>query len=378
MAISFDTALIEKVLGSKTSEVSALRGTSQDLLEDFVIELNYLTGRQDLVGLEKLRAHKFIKGRDNDRGQKLFKSMLEVRLDTLKRSLRKSAANYLDREFQKMSGDDVEHLLCAEISWTLALAFDVVPDAAMAEIWYRRAHHLFDECGFKRRSAVAFFECVRCKTQLSPNENLMGEYQDAYRMAMMIDDRKMASLCLSRLAHDYQIAGAKLTALKCAQEAVRLVETSRSSLEFHKGVFARFSILLELDRQSEAQRDMNFLKKSEYAEIHASLKPLGIVIEGAAVADQPVEATEASVANLLSPDEERLVKLLTERPQDRFHLAEALYGSALDVETLENRLKNLLVRIKKKMPGSIEVIDGKYALVSGQTVIESSDAVVQA
>ena len=42
---------------------------------------------------------------------------------------------------------------------------------------------------------------------------------------------------------------------------------------------------------------------------------------------------------------------------------QALYGDRLDLEVMENRLKNLLARVRKKLPKLLGLEDGKYRIL---------------
>ncbi|MNL58796.1 hypothetical protein D3C87_1824650 [compost metagenome] len=66
--------------------------------------------------------------------------------------------------------------------------------------------------------------------------------------------------------------------------------------------------------------------------------------------------------------EDRLVCLVSCRPRDKFEIIDDLYGEKIDFDAAENRLKNLLNRLRKKRPGLIQLIDGRYHIVDGEAL----------
>jgi hypothetical protein len=67
----------------------------------------------------------------------------------------------------------------------------------------------------------------------------------------------------------------------------------------------------------------------------------------------------------LSDLEDRLLVLLSCKPRDKYYLIQDLYGEKIDFVAAENRLKNIISRLRKKRPGKILFTDGYYSLVDG-------------
>ncbi|MNU07531.1 hypothetical protein D3C72_2531640 [compost metagenome] len=63
--------------------------------------------------------------------------------------------------------------------------------------------------------------------------------------------------------------------------------------------------------------------------------------------------------------EERIVALLSSKPRDKYKLIEDLYGDRIEINAAENRLKNLLNRLRKKIPGRIVFENGLYKIADG-------------
>lgn len=67
--------------------------------------------------------------------------------------------------------------------------------------------------------------------------------------------------------------------------------------------------------------------------------------------------------NKFSSLEDQLIQTLSEGPKSSDELIDALYSPNLDYETRKERLKQVLVRIRKKDPNLIKRIQGKYLLL---------------
>jgi hypothetical protein len=142
--------------------------------------------------------------------------------------------------------------------------------------------------------------------------------------------------------------------------------------------------LLQLGRKQEALSDLTLLKDASLPEAQAAFQLLRSITE-----DIPFDrrltqqltpawqrklktGTMLSLPNkALSKLENQLVQALEAGPKDKFEILSALYGSALDPFSAENRFFNLLNRLKKKAPGLVYYQAGKYHLSSRHLSSES-------
>lgn len=60
--------------------------------------------------------------------------------------------------------------------------------------------------------------------------------------------------------------------------------------------------------------------------------------------------------------EERLLGALRKQPLHRWDLIKLLYPQESNTEILENRFKNLMARVRKKLPGILHCEEGIYRL----------------
>ncbi|MNL37993.1 hypothetical protein D3C87_1601720 [compost metagenome] len=136
----------------------------------------------------------------------------------------------------------------------------------------------------------------------------------------------------------------------------------------------RCHILCDLGRFHEANEDFEIISRSTYPEVKAGAKSLEEIMtkakqDAATKADNhPTwleRLAERNSGESLSDLEDRILALLSSKPRDKYMLIEDLYGEKIAFEAAENRLKNLLNRLRKKMPGKIIFDNGIYKLANG-------------
>lgn len=76
----------------------------------------------------------------------------------------------------------------------------------------------------------------------------------------------------------------------------------------------------------------------------------------------PTSSAPLSTKYEFSPIETELVQALASGPKNRYELIDALYGATSDVSAGENRLKNILHRIRSRYPELIRYKRGRYEL----------------
>jgi hypothetical protein len=74
----------------------------------------------------------------------------------------------------------------------------------------------------------------------------------------------------------------------------------------------------------------------------------------------------------LSPGEETLLHFLSKQPRNKFELMEHIFPDETDVLVAENRLKNLLHRLRKKAPGLLVFENEEYRLADNDLLSRSA------
>lgn len=77
------------------------------------------------------------------------------------------------------------------------------------------------------------------------------------------------------------------------------------------------------------------------------------------------EVSQNNERSIFSSQELQFIELLQNRgPLDKFEIISALFGNEIDFFKAENRMKNLVFRIRKKCPDKILLTRGKYSLIN--------------
>ena len=193
-----------------------------------------------------------------------------------------------------------------------------------------------------------------------------------YLDAVKGGDHLIAGLCRHNMAREYQLLGGLRTALEFENEALELLQAEVGSLNYLQALANRCHILIDLGRLQEAYLDFEKVRLSPFPEM----------VEASKVIEKILGENQASVAeDFLTPTwrerlgqqnreklalgtlEEKLLHLLARRPHHKFEIIEQLYGTDLPLEHTENRFKNLLLRLKKKISADTIVFEkGRYSL----------------
>ena len=181
-------------------------------------------------------------------------------------------------------------------------------------------------------------------------------------------------MALVNISREYQVIGGFDLALKYVNRALALLDRQRYARSYYLALAHRSHVLLSLDRRVEALEDFKEAQLCTYPDVRTAIASLKAIFDGKEAPDVPAspvlyswservsEARAASGKQKLGQLEERLLQFLSERPRSRWELIEFLYGGKLSPEVLENRFNNTLQRIKKKLPGLIVNVNGKYSL----------------
>jgi hypothetical protein len=141
----------------------------------------------------------------------------------------------------------------------------------------------------------------------------------------------------------------------------------------HKGLglLQKAHILFDLKKNAEAQRLIQEAKSYPFPEVKEAVlvlekkisnKSLNIALKNLIPTwkerfkDFFLGTTGAAHVNL----EQKVISTLSQNPRDKFDLIEELYGAEESFFLFENRLKNLLNRVRRKYPGQLVFSENKY------------------
>jgi hypothetical protein len=229
-----------------------------------------------------------------------------------------------------------------------------------AKVFFFRSSQELGRIGAEVRSLWAFYYRILVEGKMrSDTKKLIADYHYVYRKALKLQEHELTALALLGISLEYQKLSAMKLAVKSIRDAVEVSKKRADSLVHARVVFQKYQLLLATDRPEEALKDLEFCRASQFPEIQT-------LVGGAVV---PILASEGQKKSRgrgkgdLSELEVDLLKFLVEGAKDKYQIIEHMYGTRLSLDVTENRLKNLLNRIRKKRPDLIVFEDGKYRIV---------------
>ncbi len=268
----------------------------------------------------------------------------------------------------------------AEVIGVAAMAFSKLGENAKSQDHYQLAMPLFEELGARRKSLRCLMNYFVAESRIHPEKNLLVDYLHIAQRAASINDNEIAGLAQLHISREHKKTGALAVALEHCDQAIELMKEESGSIHFDHAILHRAQLLLDLNRHHEAMIEIERARTSGFTETQSALKVLeGLASEQARVAIGQNE----NVAKLLSPmwrerlegnnkgqnlainltpSESQVLNFITEKPRDKFEIISYLYSGESGSELLEDRLKNILMRLRKKLPGFILVDQGKYRI----------------
>jgi hypothetical protein len=291
--------------------------------------------------------------------------------------------HFADSVARAASAEGTSPLWRGECAFVAAMAYEQMGDHQKCKDLYLRASQLLEQGGASRKSVRALQNHVAEESRLFPQKRLIPDYNYVYRKAKKVRDYGVAGMALMNISREYQLLKAHSAALKFANRALAYAERERGSRCFYLILAHRCHVLMEMGRREEAKLDFDELKAAPFPEVKAVMEVLtklffdpsisltdGSILpanwsERLKETEAPDQAGSLHKIESIRPAEleTTLIQLLDERPRDKFELVSALYGDQIGFVVAENRLKNLLNRVRKKSPGAIVLENGCYRLV---------------
>lgn len=273
--------------------------------------------------------------------------------------------------------NEVEMEKRGEIYFVIAVAYEELEEHAKMKKYYLLANQIFEGCGIHKKAIKARLNFVAAESRIYPEKKLIDEYYLIYKKARKLKAYSTAAVAMTNISREYQLLGAYVIALKCINLAIKQFDVGgeTGSRAFFLALVHRCHLFLQLRRLDEARVDYDLAAASGFREIRASLKLLsGFCVESAdfdkvhPLTPTWAERREVHGARVpdppaFSPLEEKLISLLSQRASTKYEMIEHLWGGRLNLVSGENRLGNLLYRIKRKRPHLVTLVDGYYRLM---------------
>lgn len=260
-----------------------------------------------------------------------------------------------------------------EILILAAAAQEILGDFSSARELHRRAAKALLQIGAKGKSLRARSNMVANLSNIEPDRKLIPEYLSLVREARKLRQHNIMATCLLNLSREYQKLGARKIALRYCQRAFAAIKGDPGGQIYFLVLVHRAHLLFELGRSVEAKVDAEQASAADFPSVQSALAALRTIMGETAAPENPMLRTwqerlnefRSGKALTLSPVEEKLVSFLTEG-REKFEIADHLFGRDLDPLKAENRVKNLLHRIRKKFPGLIHLDGDRYFLADSE------------
>ena len=303
----------------------------------------------------------------------ILKALVRLRLAIRERNVTKE----LIQNLQVLSIHDP--LWQGEALIVSGFASETIGEFNTAKRLYYEAYRSFESIGAKLKSIKSLHNYISASSKIEFERSYFAEFHLVYRKAKAVRDYDVAGTALTNLAREFQRIKAHRSALKYATRALLYLEKSGGSYHHHMAVLNRCHILCELGRFSEAASDYEVINKSSHPEVKAGAQALEEIITKAKADNctrtnyhptwlERLAEEKNTTGDIMTDLEDRVVALLSSRPRDKYTLMEDLYGDRIELDVAENRLKNLLNRLRKKMPGRIIFPDGLYKIEDGMHI----------
>ncbi|MFS4459386.1 hypothetical protein [Bdellovibrio sp. HCB2-146] len=265
-----------------------------------------------------------------------------------------------------------------EIHFVCGFASEIRGEYVNAKDYYHASYVELARLGAQQKSLKALHNYISASTKAVPERAYFAEFSLIYRRAKAIGNWEVSGTALTNVAREFQKLKAYTSALRYANRSLTLLSRCPGTHHQQLALLNRCHILCDMKRFREALVDFESLRSSSHPEVKAGVKALEqVIMQNEAGVDQTslhptwlerLAYQENGTMEPLTDMEDRLVCLVSCRPRDKFEIIDDLYGEKIDLEAAENRLKNLLNRLRKKRPGLIQLIEGRYHIVDGEAL----------
>lgn len=367
-------SIFKKILNANLRELIQLKieTTSWTEIQSIYlfVMISYL--KNDILSLESLVRILETRRNENTSRENLEEEVI-YRLSRARLFIRKYENLYLlleELDLIKLESD----LWRAEVNFVKALAYGCLHQYELENKSYYLAYQFFSQIGLTGKGLLSLHNSLAAEASLFPEKRLTVEYHHLMKLALRNKIYSIAGLCALNLSREYQNLKAHLISHKFASLAVNLLKSDVGTQHYGLALCHRAQLLFEMDRSNEAIIDLEETMAIDFIEvINARLilqnkyyKNFESTNGNHAPAwinrDYPLNKT---VANSFGITEQKLIRLLSQRPLDKNELIDQLFANelkTLDYDTILNRFKNLLSRVRKK-DSQLLLFDGvKYSL----------------
>jgi tetratricopeptide (TPR) repeat protein len=370
--------LLRVVVQADLEELYWIQPTrSEAWVESVYRDVIFAFQTSDLRALEGLLSELDAAPMDHRASAEFLKKLTDVRLAIRKRALLPEILEAL--ESTKATSEIWE----GERAFVLAMAHENRSELPQARDRYLRASELLTKARVHRKALKALMNHVAIESWIDPDDKrLIADFSQVLGRALRLRDRAIAGIAILNISWEWERLGALEVALRYARHAVRFLERDFGSLNFHHGLVHRAHLYYRMGRLPEMEADLTLAESSKSAEIQSALrflrtlaneKPTRILLEEFQKDPQLTPAWQERLSWQLNPEklsgdrllsslESKLISLVSLKPRTSRELLSQLYSGEVGAESARQRLDQLLLRLRKKVPGIILLREGHYHL----------------
>lgn len=272
----------------------------------------------------------------------------------------------------------LNELFTGEILYVISLIYESLENNSLASKKYLESAFYLNKIGANLKALKCKLNSVACESRVLTQKNFTPQYENIVKEALEQNEFHAASVALNNISYEYEKISALRAALHYNQEAYLNIDKSGNrSINYYLILLQRCNLLIKLNRPHEAELDYEKCLISPFSEIKEALKLLSInFTKNSGVhlvnASQLTSNWRARVNSIekkkqyndpsLTEFEEKFIAALFQGPLTRIELIELIYGNKLDYFSMENRVKVILSKIRKKKPGLIIFNENRYSL----------------
>jgi hypothetical protein len=268
-----------------------------------------------------------------------------------------------------------------EAAFVCAMAEEARGETATSKRGYEKASELLERDQLPQKALKAAFNAVAMESALDPDSKyLLSHYTDLLHRALRARSSSLAGTILTALSWEWQRLGALSLALRSGERALKLLSKEMDGpnalqtlahvacIEIEMGLFNRVKERLELLEASDAEHI-----RQACAVLRFGLDAHARITDGDLKRFHPgwrdrylriarARAGEVDQKEALTPQENKLILLLSRKPRTASELQRALFGDSGSAASLRVRLDAVLKRLRKRIPDMLENRQGRYLL----------------
>lgn len=234
------------------------------------------------------------------------------------------------------------------------------------------------EFGAKKKAVRALMNSMASESCIRPEKHYISELLYIYQEAKASSDSISIGTTLINLSREYQKLGLFNIAMKYANRSIAVfTKHNPGGIDYALALTHRSYLYCEIGVYREARLDIETALFSAFSEVQSAIKimsdkfpelqcTLKKSLNQESLNQSPNPSWSERKTEELTPHstklEGKLIDILIKKPQTKSELCQLLYGDRIDITAKENRLGNLLNRVRKRHPNLIILKENKYYL----------------